>query len=125
VSTLRDLVGLPWTPEHNCWWLVREAFLVRWGIVLPTIAIAEPDENNVRAIKQAVQAGAIRPIADQPPVDGDIVLMRSLTKLHCGLVVRANGRTGVLHSSHGVGVVWQPWVEAIAGMTPELWRRAS
>lgn len=62
--------------------------------------------------------------AGSPPLDGDIVIMRSLVRLHCGLVVRLNGGLRVLHSSHGAGVVIEHWRDAVEGMTYELWRRA-
>lgn len=58
------------------------------------------------------------------PQDGDIVIMRSLVRLHCGLVVRLNGGLRVLHAAHDRGVVVEHWRDAVEGMTWELWRRA-
>lgn len=67
----------------------------------------------------------MRPVAGGlPPEDGDIVIMRSLVRLHCGLVVRLNGGLRVLHSSHDRGVVVDHWRDAVEGMEWELWRQA-
>jgi cell wall-associated NlpC family hydrolase len=130
----RSYIGKPWAPasdesgpaRYSCWGLVRAVFKARHGIDLPPVAVDQMDAMlaNARAIKQAVQASGWRPVTGQP-ADGDVVVLRSPAWLHCGLVVRANGRIGVLHSTHQRGVEWQPWEQAIAGMTPELWRHAA
>ena len=130
----RDYIHRPWAPDgdgperFSCWGLVRHVYRARHGIELPHVVVGEAGEtgvDNVVAIKQVVRAAGLRPLGNVRPQDGDIVVLRSLIKLHCGLLVRANGRLGVLHSAHDIGVSWQPWALAIAGMTPELWRRAA
>lgn len=135
---IRKYVGLQHAPgadgpaRYSCWNLVRRVFLVEHGIDLPPLAIAtddvitEPLLENVAAIKQAARVAGMRPVKEmhQQPFPNDIVLLRSQVRLHAGVVVRANGRICVLHAAHGIGVVCEPWADAIAGMTPELWRRA-
>lgn len=132
----RQYIGRPWAPDadgpdrFSCWGLVRHVFRTRHAIEFPHVAVAELDDktlDNVAAIKQAARASGMRPLSQRQqlqPIDEDIILMRSLLKLHCGLVVAANGRIGVLHSAHAVGVAWEPWRDAVAGMSYELWRRA-
>lgn len=124
-----ELVGLPHARDgvgpaaFSCWGLMRHYFKVAHQVDMPHVAVGEADENNVRAIKQAAHVSGWRPVADAVPQPDDIVLMHSTIELHCGLVMRANGAIGVLHSSSATGVVWQPWREATAGVRAELWRR--
>lgn len=123
-----EQIGKPWAPDgegpaaFSCWGLVRAAFRELHDIDMPHVAVATPDESQVRAIKNAARVSRWRPVTG-PRADGDIVLMRSRAKIHCGLVVSANGYLGVLHSSHTCGVVYEKWRDAIDGMTAELWRR--
>jgi cell wall-associated NlpC family hydrolase len=130
----RLLIGRPWQADadgpaaFSCWGLVRYVFRVQHSIEFPAVAVGDGqdvDPGNVRAIKQSVRAAGLRPIGSATPVEGDIVLMRSRVRLHCGLAVRANGALGVLHSTHEAGVIWQPWREAVAGMHHELWRQSA
>lgn len=106
-----DYIGKPWAPDgegparYSCWGLVRSA-LRRRGVDLPVLA--------PRALRRAVRV--------RTPKDGDVVLMRSRIRTHCGLLVRANGGAGVLHATRDAGVVWQPLDEASAGMRFEFWR---
>jgi len=85
----RPLIGRSWTPEFNCWGLVREACRRRWGVELPVIAIADADANNVRALKSAARVSGMRPAGAEGPEDGDIVVMTNARELHCGMVTRA------------------------------------
>jgi hypothetical protein len=89
---------------------------------MPHVAVAMPDESQVRAIKTAARVSKWRPVTGARE-DGDIVLMRNRRMIHCGLVLRANGYLGVLHASHHAGVTFEKWDDAIVGMWPELWRR--
>jgi cell wall-associated NlpC family hydrolase len=128
-------VGLPHArdpqgdgPEaFSCWGLVRHVFREVHGIVFAPVAVkdgAPSSPENARAILACARASAMRRMPDGTlPADGDIVIMRSLVRLHCGLVVRANGGLRVLHSSHEAGVVLEQWRDATAGMFTELWRR--
>jgi cell wall-associated NlpC family hydrolase len=130
----RLLIGHPWAPDadgplaFSCWGLVRHVFRVQHSIEFPSVAVGDGldvDPGNVRAIKQSVRAAGLRPLGAAVPAEGDIVLMRSRRRLHCGLAVRANGALGVLHSAHETGVIWQRWREAVAGMDHELWRQGT
>lgn len=121
------LIGRPWTrlgqgPDaFSCWGLVRHFVRVRFGLEFPMIR----DESNVAAIKQAAEISGMSRVfgARARPGHEDIVVMRSPDgSTHCGVVLRVNGRTQVLHSFQGAGVCLQPWTEAIDGTVPELWR---
>lgn len=128
-------VGAGYDPNGNgprlysCWGLVRRVFADVYKIDFPAVQVRSDDLSevnlaNVSAIKQAARVSGMRPRPSKvQPLEGDIVLLRSHVRLHCGVVIRCNGRVQVLHASHGMGVVVEPWVDAIAGMTPELWRR--
>lgn len=114
--------------SFSCWGLLRAIFRERDGVELPLIKIEDDEEAhsavNVTAIKSAARLSGMRPVrAASQPLDGDVVLMTSVATLHCGLAVRANGIVGILHSASKIGVVFQPWREATAGMNVELWRR--
>lgn len=128
-------VGLPHALEphgdgpdaFSCWGLVRHVFREVHGIVFQRVAVSETapsSPQNARAILACARAAAMRRMPDGTfPADGDIVIMRSRLRLHCGLVVRANGGLRVLHSSHEAGVVLEYWRDATAGMSTEVWRR--
>lgn len=130
-------VGAGYDPNGNgpraysCWGLVRRVFADVYKIDFPAVQVRADDVSpvnleNVSAIKQAARVSGMRPIPGRlSPVDGDIVLMRSNVRLHCGVVVWCNLRIQVLHAAHDTGVIVEPWVDAICGMTPELWRRSS
>lgn len=123
-------IGLEWSPERNCWWLVREVFRVRWGIELPLLGVGDIQAaDSVARIKAAAEAAGIRQ-ADGPTQDGDVVLCRDIYgKRHVGTIIEWHGKLLLLHnagymSEHGpVGsVVRQPLNEA--QLTDiELWRR--
>jgi cell wall-associated NlpC family hydrolase len=129
-------VGAPWAPDadgpvhFSCWGLVRHVYRERHGIELPHVVI-EPDRidegalANVVAIKESARLAGMKPLSFKQlsPKDEDVVIMRSNTRLHCGIVVRVNHGIRVLHSSHEAGVLCERWDDAILGMVPELWRR--
>ena len=131
-----EFIGLPWSPERNCWWLVREVFKKRWGVDMPAVGVGELQvTDNVAAIKEAASASGWRPVHDGDPADGDILLCRDVTgKRHVGVMLQDGRRLLLLHNDGHVGssgqnvgsVVAQPLRDAIAdGMTDiELWRRA-
>lgn len=108
--------------KYSCWGLVRAAVRNIFCVELPPVAVNNPDESQVRAIKHAARVSHWRPV-DGQRMHGDIVLMRNRQFIHCGLVLNANGHLGVLHASHGRGVVFEKWQDATEGMTPELWRK--
>lgn len=109
--------------SFSCWGLVRWSFRVRHGIELPAIAVGE-DENAV-AIKRSASASGWRPAAF-PALEDDVVMMRGTAGRHVGMMVRANGRLGLLHSQHGLGVAFQPLDDVLADGygDHELWRFA-
>lgn len=113
---------------YTCWGLVKAVFAEVHAIAFPDVRInlddlSDENLDNVAKIKGAARVSGMRPMPHgTKPLPDDIVLMRSVVKLHCGIVLKANGRLQVLHSDHSSGVVIQPWREAIEGMTPELWR---
>lgn len=114
--------------EFSCWGLVRAVFRAHYGVEFPQVVVGpalDPETlRNVAVIKQAARVSGMKPSrAPLPPEDGDIVLMSNVVQLHCGIVVQANGTAGVLHSASRIGVVFQPWRDAVAGMNVELWRR--
>lgn len=107
-----DLIGKRWSADgresgtFSCWSLVRHALRLR-GVDLP--------ENPVEALRGACAAVDAR--------EDDVVLMRNgIGAPHSGLLVRANGRLGMLHASHAAGVVWEPFGDAVSGMRYQIWR---
>ncbi len=132
-------IGRPWAPPGtglSCWEFARHVLLAHYGLGLP----ADPD--------QALHAPGWRRVGlatgGELPAgasDGDVLLLRG-TRLHCGVVVRADKRLGLLHAdgclvtapagaregiptgARAVGqVVWQPLAEAVSGyLRCELWR---
>lgn len=120
------LIGERWTPEHNCWWLVREYFARCRALALP----------EIDALAAGVRASGWRPVQGIPQAD-DIVLMRAPEGTrHVGVMLAADARLWVLHSDGGMvrathqdwrcwgGVVWQPIALLIgAGYRDfEFWR---
>jgi cell wall-associated NlpC family hydrolase len=128
MSWATDQIGKPWRADgegphaYSCWGLVRAAFRAVHGVDIPHVAVASPEESQVRSIMHAARVSSWRPV-EGVRADGDIVLMRDRRKVHCGLVIAANGYLGVLHSSHTSGVVYQRWEDAVSSMTHELWRK--
>ncbi len=112
----------------SCWGLVRHVFLHVHGIAFEDVEIDESapaSSSNARAILACARAASMRPMpAGTPPQDGDIVILRSLIRLHCGLVVRLNGGLRILHAAHDRGVVVDHWRDGVEGMKWELWRQA-
>lgn len=126
------LIGTPWTPEHNCWWLVRHYFAARHGVQLPALAIGAA--GNAAALLRAARASGWQLVArNGEPQEDDVVLMRGPRgRRHAGVIIRADGRAGVLHSDgalcQGVPrghVVFQPLADAAADgyRQFEFWRR--
>jgi hypothetical protein len=129
--TARNYVGRAWAADgagpqaFSCWGLVREVFKHERGVTLPELSISPRGEIVPTEVKQAARITGIKPVGAVRPQAGDIVLMRSLTRLHVGYVTMANGRLSVLHSAEGAGVVCQPWRDAVDGMGWTIWRQGS
>lgn len=108
----------------DCWGLVRHVFRHRFGIEFPPVIVGDDGADNVKAIKQSARVSGMRPLpAGTPPAEGDIVIMRSRVRLHCGVALELAGRVCVLHAAHECGVVRQNWRDATEGMTVDLWRK--
>lgn len=119
------LIGQQWTPQRNCWWLVRHVFREQLGIDLPIVDVEQSDApENVGAIKRASAASGWRP-AGGDPQEWDVLLMRGPLGRHVGVLVNANGRLGLLHNTEDAGVCWQPLddVQRLGFTQMELWRR--
>lgn len=130
----KSLVGIPWTPEHNCWWLVRHVFETHYGVTMPNIQVGElRDVDNLAAIQEAAKATGFRPFPETPPQPGDIVLMRGpLGERHVGVMIETNKGPRMLHSEGHMSlrgpigsVVAQPLRDLVReGYTNfEPWRR--
>jgi len=109
-------IGQAWTPERTCWWLVREVLRMHAQVFLPAVP-------QWQSLRRASRAYSMRRVLEGMPREWDICIMRTPFNLHAGIVVVANGRIGVLHSTAQTGVVWESWLEAIEGSKVELWRR--
>lgn len=126
-------VGKPWAPgadgprAFNCWGLVRQVFRDREQVDLPIVVVNEsghPGEANVGAIKRAARLAHMRPVdRDEEPREMDVAVLVGPGTLHVGVVVLANGRLSLLHSSHAAGVECQRFDIATAGYQVELWRK--
>ncbi len=141
IAVAAGLIGHPWLPERNCWWLVREWFKRLGGPELPEVDVGDDSPDNVAAIVRVCSAGGLRPVRGEPRAL-DIALVRNPAsgRRHVGVLLVADGRLQMLHSEGGVdheatarartlkvrgpGVVIEPLAEALQryhGL--ELWRR--
>ena len=131
------LIGVEWTPERNCWWLVAHYFKERHGVSMPTVSVGPASGevlDNVASIKQAAQCSGWRPVSGPPQAD-DVLLMRGpFGRRHVGVMLEADGHLGVLHSDGHMtargpcgGVVWQTLADTTAyGYGNfECWRRTA
>lgn len=120
-----ELIGHPHTPECNCWWLVRKVFREQLRIEMPLVDVdAKDSPENVAAIKRAAGVSGWRPATGEPQ-EWDIVLMRGPTGRHVGVMVRANGRLGLLHNVERMGVCFHTLdeVQRLGYSGFENWRR--
>jgi hypothetical protein len=130
------LVGEPWTPERNCWWLVCEFFRLRCGLAMPHVSVGDLSDHaldNVAAIKRTASSSGWRRIEGEPREDDVLVMTSPFHRRHVGVVVFADGALRMLHNegrdtSRGpVGcVVAQPIEDALRDVCGpvEIWRRA-
>lgn len=124
-------IGRRWAPPGSglsCWEFARHVLLAHYGRHLPANPDAALHAPGWRRV--GLTTGGEVPAG---PSDGDVLLLRGAA-LHCGVVVRADQRLGLLHADgalvataggpRAVGqVVWQPLAEALQGyQRAELWR---
>ena len=119
------LIGQPWTPERNCWWLVRHVFKEQMGIDLPLVQVGGTDDAAA-SIRAASQASGWRPCAAADPREFDVVTMQGPLGKHIGVMVNANGFIGLLHNLEDIGVTFQKLseVQSIGYRNFEFWRHA-
>jgi|GEM_PF-1693662 len=124
-------IGHPWTPATDCWWLVREYFAQRHGIAMPHVDVRACD--NTEALRHAVRASGWVPAQGEPREDDVVVMSSPFHRRHVGVMVRADGRLGLLHNegSDGArgprgGVVFQTLADATSDGYGNfsVWRRA-
>jgi cell wall-associated NlpC family hydrolase len=106
-----DYIGGSWKfgatgPDaYDCWGFVRTVQRERYGIHMPAVEVPA----TWRAANELINSHDERihwQKVDQPK-DGDLVLMaRSRRPVHIGVVIRADGRLGVLHCIQPSGVVF-------------------
>lgn len=97
-------IGKPWIEGiHDCVNLVLQVQRLEFGR-----ALAEPPRarETLAAALAAIRAVA-SPVVDEPPQDGDVVLMRA-PKWHLGVWCSPNGRPSVLHCARVAGTVLTP-----------------
>lgn len=124
-------IGRSWSPDFNCWALVRAVLLDRCGIEMPDLGVGDMQATtSVAQIKAAAASSNWRQV-DPPAQEMDVLLCRDLYgKRHVGIVIEWRGQMQLLHndghmSTRGpVGSVHrQPLVDLHQLRDVELWRR--
>lgn len=112
------LIGRPWTPEENCWWLVRTFLRIRYQIEVPLIAGSDFAEHvNIAAIKAAT--GWLR--AEGEPEEDDIVFLRTpLWRRHAGVMIATSKGLLLLVHADGFMTVDGPVGSVVAQAQTEL-----
>lgn len=89
-----------WTPDYDCWALVREFYLREFNIKLPAEQV---DSDDIRACADSVKHSPTRDLFTpiDKPFDGCVVEMGQRFPFHVGIWVQ--GR--VLHNFYIGGVV--------------------
>lgn len=109
-----DLIGREYSPDFNCWALVREVVRRRTGFLMP----------EFDAGIQRLSAGWER--CPVPARELDLVVGWDIRKQrHVGIMVAFREGLQMLHNVEGEGVIRQTLAEAkgqLGGI--ELWRRA-
>jgi len=137
-----ELIGKPWRagadgPDaFDCRGLVRHVWRTRCGMDVPPLA-PEIRDDAAAIIRAAIDHGwqvVGRGLAVRAH-EFDIVLMSSLDGPHVGVMVRADGRLGLLHCVGGIAggvergeVIWSRDLQMVPGMGYgrfEFWRRVT
>lgn len=114
-------IGIPYCPRNitglNCWGLVA-AYYTQKGKELPNYTIDSVSHREIAsAFTAAFLTGDHGFKKTDTPVDGDLILFKSKTRSHCGLLL--DGK--VLHSTPVRGVVYQS-IGDVEGFTEiEYW----
>ena len=117
------LIGQPWTPERNCWWLVRHVFSEQLRIDLPLLNVSDADPAAMRA---ASDVSGWKHQKDTGAQEWDVLLMQGPTGRHIGVMITANRRLGLLHNMEETGVIFQTLgeVKSMGYRDFEVWRHA-
>lgn len=110
----RDFLGKPWTPEYNCWSMVRDWYS-RAGEEVPEVAM------NPESLRSVIRAGESPESytgweKTERPEAGDVACMTHSRKgvvSHVGIYVPG----GIIHNLQGHGVVFtQPQRLSLFGL---------
>jgi cell wall-associated NlpC family hydrolase len=130
------LVGTPWAPECNCWWLVRHVQAEHFGRELPHLEAGAVTEERSRAhVEALIELTRHTPWrkATFPAKAGDVLVVQGAGGAHVGVMVQVDRKLGVLHSpgyvdpqtGRPIGSVRFDPFDALAAMgygRPALWR---
>lgn len=96
-------IGMPWTPQENCWYFCAQVWAEVFGIAVPLVEI---DGADARAARRAFASSAQEAgwYLVTTPAEGDAVLMaQGARPCHVGIWLNLGG---VLHSIEQSGVVF-------------------
>lgn len=93
-----EMIGTPWAPDHDCWWLARAALRILHGVEILPMRGALRDEDRIEGLRVSAAAlGFVR--QDQLPPPGGLVFMRDrLSARHAAVAVELGGQPLLLHS---------------------------
>ena len=98
-------IGMPWTPQSNCWHFCARVWSEVFGIAVPLVDI---DGADARAARRAFASSAEDAgwYLVKTPAEGDAVLMaQGARPCHVGIWLNLDG---VLHCIEHSGVVFTP-----------------
>lgn len=101
-------LGKTWSPEYDCWSLVREFYDREKGVKLPLVMI---DPENIRNVLREFAGTEIKQLFKKTttPKTGDIVEMGYHQKpSHCGIYLDFDGDVRILHNHYTGGVAAEP-----------------
>lgn len=114
------LIGMPWTTENTCWWLVKHVQRTQFGREMPEIQVGAQQQTPGQwgTIRDLVQRSGWHRTA-APWLEGDVLLMAGPDGPHVGVVV-SRGR--VLHSVGGLDEHGRPHGGVVLDQINELGR---
>lgn len=100
-----DYIGLPWTPECNCWHFCARIWRERFGIDVPLIDVDGADPRATRReLEQSAERRGWQLV--EVPREGDAVLMaKGARPCHVGMWLDLGG---TLHCIEGAGAIFTP-----------------